>query len=297
MNAAVEETTDSTEDWTIRRIIEWTTAFLARHESESPRLDAELMLAHALECQRIQLYTNYDQHPTPSERQRMRELVQRRALHEPVSYLVGHREFFGLDFHLTADVLIPRPETELLVLEAIDACRARNERCRIAEVGVGSGCISVALATNLPRATVTATDISRPALAVAKQNTIKHGVADRVNLLEGSCFDPIPADQRFQMIVSNPPYVTDSEYDSLQPEIRLHEPRTALTAGADGLDVIRRLIHEAPQRLVVGGHLMIELDPAQAATARTLMAPDLWSEVRAVKDLNGQERIVRGQLR
>ncbi|MDA1017410.1 MAG: peptide chain release factor N(5)-glutamine methyltransferase [Planctomycetota bacterium] len=297
MTAAPTEAADSTGDWTIRRIIEWTTGFLERHDSESPRLDAELMLAHVLECRRIQLYTNYADLPTADQRQHMRELVRRRALREPVSYLVGHREFFGLDFHLTSDVLIPRPETESLVLEAIEAARIQPGPACIAEVGVGSGCISIALATNLPNATVTGTEISSAALNVAMQNAVKHGVKDRVLLLEGSCFDPIPADRRFHIIVSNPPYVTDAEYASLQPEIRLHEPRVALTAGEDGLDVIRVLVRDAPKWLQSGGHLMLELDPAQAAATQALMTDDVWEDVRAVRDLNGQERIVCGRLR
>ncbi len=289
--------------WTIRRMLEWTTKHLEKHGSDTPRLDAEVMLANVLGYQRIQLYTNFDVEPTDAERARMKDLVQRRANHEPVAYLVGHREFYGLDFFVTPDVLIPRPETETLVLEAVEFIRSRaagdgegKTSPQLLEIGIGSGCVSVSMATNLPGSRITATDVSTNAIAVAQRNIVRHGLTERVAILEGSCFEPLDDGSKFDLIVSNPPYVTDGEYGSLQYEIRLHEPKVALTAGEDGLDVIRVIVDGAASRLKHGGGLMIELDPAQAAATEDLMRNVGLDEVRTICDLNGQARVVAGVI-
>ncbi|MBX3438616.1 MAG: peptide chain release factor N(5)-glutamine methyltransferase, partial [Planctomycetaceae bacterium] len=218
----------SPESWTIRRVLDWTRGYLAKHHSTSPRLDAEILLAHACGCPRIQLYTRFDEVLSDDVRGRMRELVKRRAEHEPVAYLVGHREFFGLDFEVNRDVLIPRPETELLVLETLDAVKGIKTP-HILEIGTGSGCIAVAVAVNATAAIVTAVDVSRNALAVASRNVARHQVDDRVTLLEGDLFAPISG-TTFDVIVSNPPYVATGEAASLPPDVAQHEPEISLYA-------------------------------------------------------------------
>ena len=283
--------------WTVRRIIEVTTEFLKKQGSDTPRLDTEILLADVRGCKRIELYTRYDEVLSDEQRDRLRELVRRRAKSEPVAYLVGHREFFGLEFRVTPDVLIPRPDTETLVVELLDAAKAYAEP-RIVDVGTGSGCIAIAAAVNCPRARVTAIDVSEAALAVAGENADRHGVADRIRFLQGDLFAPVGQDERFDLVVSNPPYVAEGELNDLQAEVRLHEPRSALAAGPDGLDVIRRLVSEAARRLVPGGELLFEISPEQAAPVRQLLEQHgAYRDARIVKDLSARERALRAALR
>ena len=288
---------DPGERWTVKRVLDWTISHLQQHGSDTPRLDAEVLLAHARGCKRVQLYTQYDVELSAGHRSTMRNLVKRRANHEPVAYLVGYREFFSLDFRVTPDVLIPRPETESLVVELIEAARDLPG-VRILDIGTGSGCIAVAAAVNLPNAKVTAVDLSEPALGVARENAKRHDVADRITFLHGDLFSPIDVESRFDFIISNPPYVTESEYDTLVPDIREHEPRSALVSGADGLDAIRRLIAEAPDHLTPGGRLLIELDPQQAEPVCELIRSDeRYADVAILKDMNREARGVAGTVR
>jgi release factor glutamine methyltransferase len=278
--------------WTVRRILEWTTGHLQKHGSESPRLDAEILLAHARNCPRVQLYVQYDQELTDAQRAAMRELVKRRANLEPVAHLVGHREFFSLDFEVTRDTLIPRPDTETLVVELLERARPLAEP-RILEIGTGTGCIAIAAAANLPAATITATDISEAALVVARRNAARHGVSARIEFLQGDLFAPLPADARFDLIVSNPPYVGEDELPTLQAEVARHEPKLALVAGRDGLDVIRRLLAESPRHLLPGGSLLFEIAPEQARTVEALAnETGRYAGVSVVKDLSRAERVV-----
>lgn len=290
MSDADAQPSNAGDRWTVKRVLDWTLSHLKQHGSDTPRLDAEVLLAHARGCKRVQLYTQYDFEMTPAHRAVMRDLVKRRANHEPVAYLVGYREFFSLKFHVTPDVLIPRPETESLVVELIEAAREMPE-VRILDIGTGSGCIAVAAAVNLPNASLTAVDLSEPALAVALENATSHNVADRITLLHGDLFSPVDVESRFDFIISNPPYVTESEYDTLAPDIREHEPRTALVSGADGLDTIRRIVVEAPDHLLPGGRLLIELDPQQAETVCGLTrSDDRYADVAIIKDMNREAR-------
>lgn len=281
-----------TDVWTVKRILDWTTEHLKRHGSESARLDAEILLAHARGCKRIELYTRYDDALTDPQRAQMRDLVRRRANAEPVAYLVGHKEFFSLPFKVTPDVLIPRPETETLVLEAVEIAKASPaERLSLLDLCTGSGCIAVAAAKAVAKFDVTATDLSEAALAVARHNADAKGVSDRISFRQGDLFGALPAEASFDLIVSNPPYVADAEYESLAPEIRLHEPASALLAGPDGMNFLHRISAESPERLNDGGHLLVELDPAQADRfADSLRAS--FREIRVVKDLAGQARVV-----
>jgi release factor glutamine methyltransferase len=276
--------------WTIRRVLEWTSGYLREKGSDSPRLEAEVLLAHARGCPRIQLYTAYDEVLPETIRSTMRELVQRRAAAEPVAYLVGHREFFGLKFRVSPDVLIPRPETETLVMETLERTKSL-ERPRLLDLGTGSGCVAVAIAVNHPGAQVTAIDISPAALAVARSNVEQHGVADRVELIESDLFAGVAAGTQFDAIVSNPPYVRIDEMDGLPPEIRLHEPQLALVAGPEGLDVFRRIAAEAPRWLTPGGFVLVEFSPEQAARVQGLFTPEFgWRQNRILNDNSGQPR-------
>ncbi len=220
------------DEWTVKRILDWTTEHLKKHGSESARLDAEILLAHARGCKRIELYTRYEEPLTDPQRALMRDLVRRRANAEPVAYLVGYKEFFSLPFKVTPDVLIPRPETETLVLEAVEIAKSSTaERITLLDLCTGSGCIAVAAAKAMPKFEVTATDLSEAALVIARHNAEANGVRGRVSFLGGDLFAAVPAETRFDLIASNPPYVSDAEYESLAPDIRLHEPASALLAG------------------------------------------------------------------
>jgi release factor glutamine methyltransferase len=285
------------DEWTVRRILDWTTAHLKKQGSPTPRLEAEILLAHARHCRRIELYTRFDDLLDEAQRKTMRDLVQRRARCEPVAYLVGHREFFGLDFRVTPDVLIPRPDTETLVVELLDAAGS-VERPRILDVGTGSGCIAVAAAVHNRAAAITATDVSRAALDVARENAAAHAVADRIRFLQGDLFEPVAGDQPFDVIASNPPYIADCEKESLQADVCRYEPHGALFAGPTGLEVINRLVDEAPAHLAPGGTLLVEIAPEQAAAITTrLEARGAYGDVKVVKDLAGQARVIRARRR
>lgn len=289
--------TTSTDQWTVRRVLDWTRSYLGEHGSESPRLEAEILLAHARGCPRIALYTHFDEVLADDVRARMRELVQRRARLEPVAYLVGHREFFSLDFEVTPDVFIPRPETEALVVETLAAIKSAT-RPRILDLCTGSGCIPIAIAVNAPGADITAVEQSESALEVARRNALRHGVEDRVTFLHGDLFQPVPSGAVYDVIVTNPPYVATNDNERLQPDVRLHEPHTALFAGEDGLDVIRRIVADAPALLVSGGTLLIEFSPEQAGTITDLLqATGMFSEVTVLPDLSDLSRAIRARMK
>lgn len=286
--------TPSAQPWTIRRVLEWTTGHLQKHGSETPRLEAEILLAHARKCKRIELYTNYDLELTDAVRATMRDLVNRRAKHEPVAYLVGYREFFSLEFRVTADVLIPRPETETLVMEAI-AITKPLPTPTVLDLCTGSGCVAIAIARNCPTATVTATDISPAALAIATENAAKHQVIERVSFHTGDLFAPLAADHVFDVIVSNPPYIPSADIATLHADVQQYEPKLALDGGKDGMDLIRRILAEAKPHLKPGGWLMIEFTPEQAATITTLAQDHGYSDVTIVKDTAQQPRFLRAR--
>jgi len=267
-----------------------------RATSETPRLDAELLLAHALGWDRARLMAEGRQPLADAQQAAFRELVARRAVLEPVAYIVGHREFYGLDFAVDRRVLVPRPETELLVDLALVFTRRTFkrsnvqtfERFQIADVGTGSGCIAVALAVHLPAARIAAIDVSREALAVARQNVERHGVADRVRLIEGDLLAPL--DGPVDLLVGNPPYTILSNIDE---GVRRHEPRGALDGGPDGLDVYRRLLAQAPAKLRPGGAALLEIGAAQGAAVVELARQFFpAAETGVHKDLAGLDRVV-----
>ena len=284
-----------TEAWTIGRLLKWTADFLKQKDSTSPRLDAEVLLATARNCGRIELYTAFDEEPPESIRTKFRELVRRRAEGEPVAYLVGHREFYSLSFKVTRDVLIPRPETELLVVALIDAAKALSSRkpsLSIADIGTGSGIIAVCAAKNLPTCNVTAVDISPKALDVARANVEAHGVGDRVELIESDLFAAL-GDRQFDLIVSNPPYVSEPEMAELRAEVANYEPHLALCGGPTGTEVIQRLVPAAAERLAPQGSLLLEVSPMIAQRTLDIIREQGGFETpRTLKDMAGLARVV-----
>lgn len=279
------------DQWTVRRVLEWTTQHLKSHGSDTPRLDAEILLAHARNCPRIALYTQFDEPLSDPVRARMRELVQRRAKFEPVAYLVGHREFFSLDFVVTSDVLIPRPDTETLVMSALDAAKPFVQP-KILDLCTGSGCVAISIAKNCPSASVTATDLSEPALNVARQNAEKHQVESRMEFHQGDLFAALPPEARFEVIVSNPPYVRTDELADLSTNTLKYEPRGALDGGPDGLDLVRRIVAAAASWLEPGGSLFFEISPEQGSeVVRLLEQQRQFTEIRLIKDLAGRPRV------
>ena len=286
---------ESSEVWTVARILDATTPYLKQHGSDTPRLDAQVLLAFVRKCSRIELYTNFNTPLTDAERAQMRDLVKRRSQAEPVAYLVGHREFFSLDFKVTKDVLIPRPDTETLVLEALERAKTFTAP-RILDLCTGSGCVVISLAVSQPTAVCTATDISPAALQIATDNAQTHKVADRITFLEGDLFAAIPHDAQFDLIVSNPPYVPEGEIAELEAEVRNHEPLGALKAGTDGMLFLTQIVEKASQHLVEGGWLVLETGIEQAPlTAKALEARHDFSDVRIVKDTGGRPRVVLAQ--
>lgn len=285
-----------TEDWTVGRLLQWTTRYLKDNRSATPRLDAEVLLAEALGCQRIELYTRFDEVPQQSPRAAFRELVRRRAEGTPVAYLVGRREFYSLSFRVTPDVLIPRPETELLVVSLLDLARGRQpaQPVTIADVGTGSGIIAVCAAKHLAGCRVTAIDISPAALELARANAAEHGVQGQIEFVESDLFAAVAPGRRFDFVVGNPPYVATAELETLAAEVRDFEPHQALAAGPRGTEVIEALIPQAAERLTAGGHLLIEISPMIHDAVHSLLeADDRFQPGPTVKDLARLPRVVQ----
>jgi release factor glutamine methyltransferase len=280
---------------TLLEFLQVTTAFLAGKGIEGARLDAELMLADVLAMTRTQLYTNFEQPLGPVEVGRFRELVRRRAAREPVAYILGRREFWSMDFVVDRRVLVPRPETELLVEVVLEALRsAASPEPRVADVGTGSGAIAVAVAKESPAASVVASDRSGAALEVAPRNAERHGVDSRIVFVEGDGCAALAGRGPFDAIASNPPYIRSTEMAALAPEVRDWEPRWALESGADGMDVTAPLIEGAFDLLAPGGTLAVEVG-TQAALVRDCFARRGYEAVAVRRDLAGIDRVVLGR--
>ena len=290
----------SSAPWTVGRLLQWTAEYLKSHGSESPRLDAEVLLANALGCRRIELYTAFDNEPGEEVRAAFRELVRRRAEGAPVAYLVGHREFYSLDFRVTPDVLIPRPETELLVIALLDLAKTRpvGAKLTIADVGTGSGIIAVCAAKHLPGCRVTAIDISPAVLEVAKSNAEKHGVLGRIEFVQSDLFASIAAEKKFDFILSNPPYVTAGELSALVADVKNFEPHAALLAGPRGTEVIESLTAQSAERLHPGGYLIMEISPMIHEQVLALFSAEPRFEPAAtIKDLARLPRVIHARKR
>jgi release factor glutamine methyltransferase len=282
----------SAEPWTIGRLLRWTTEFFAQKGFDTPRLDAEVLLAEALGCERIDLYVRYDEPVGEAGRAPFREFVRRRARHEPVAYIVGHKEFFSLDFLVSRDVMIPRPDSEFVVLEFLKHCRS-SANPLVVDVGTGSGNLAVTIAHQHLGARVVATDISMKALRVAQQNAACHGVRDRVLLVRADLLSWARPEPCVDVIVSNPPYIPTGELSQLPPGVRDYEPIEALNGGPTGLDVVRRLVAQSASVLKPGGYLILEIGAPQELSVRELLLEVGGFEVLpTVRDYAGHPRVV-----
>lgn len=278
--------------WTIKALLDWMTPFLADKQVDAPRLCSELLLTHVLRLQRIELYTRFDRVLSPAELVSLRSLVKRAGEHEPVGYLVGKSEFYSIEFDVQPGCLIPRPETELLVQHAIEAIRDHHDSPRVLDLCTGSGCIAVALAKNCDRVRVTATDISPEAIAIARANIHKHSLSERIELLQGDLWVPL-AQRRFDLVVSNPPYVSHCEFERLDRNVKDYEPELALRAGAEGLDIYRRILQDIGDHLQPEGTLMMEMGFRQGTALRQLIdQTGLFREIAVTKDFQGHDRLV-----
>lgn len=291
------------QSWNIKNLLEWTTAFFTRKNVDPARLSAELLLAHVLEVQRIKLYTGFEQVVPPAQLAAFRELVRRASEHEPVAYLTGRAHFFNLEFHITRDVLIPRPDTEVLVENVLQLARrtAGFETPRVLDLCTGSGCIAAAVAHHNKNSTVIATDISPAALEVAKQNITRLGLPDRVTLLEGNLFEPLSQlvdKDPFDLILSNPPYIATAKIAELDRSVRDYEPMLALDGGPDGLTFHRQILKTAPAHLRSGGRIFIEIAFDQGEEVLTLAQeyPD-FENPTVLRDHAGNERVLTATRR
>ncbi|MFA6222476.1 MAG: peptide chain release factor N(5)-glutamine methyltransferase [Desulfomonilaceae bacterium] len=286
------EPSDSKTVWTIRDVLTWTTNYLKRKGCETPRLDAELLLAHNLGIERIRLYLDFDRPLSDGERLGFRDLVRRRALREPVALIIGKKEFWSLDIVVTPGVLIPRPETEILVQVVLEDCQGLLNLA-ILEVGCGSGAPLIAVSSVRPDIQLFACDISINSLNCASANASNHGFAAQIFFFASDLLESVRAEHMFDVIYSNPPYIPSNNIDSLAPEIRDFEFRKALDGGLDGLDLIRRLIPTSRDRLKPGGRLILEIGEEQFDSVKKLLETNGFSMVRVFKDLSGKNRVVK----
>ncbi len=281
--------------WTIGKLLSWTSEFLARKGSESPRLDAEVLLAHVLDWPRVKLYTNFEQPTSPSARARFRELVKRRSDGAPVAYLVGKKEFYSLAFKVSPDVLIPRPDSEFVVLEFLEALGQR-QNIKAVDVGVGSGCLAIACLSRRRDARFWGVDVSKAVLEIAEANARQHGVLDRISFHQGDLLAPISAEAPFDVIISNPPYIPTARIADLERDVKHHEPKVALDGGHDGLRIIERLIHEAVGLLATGGDLIFEIGYDQELEVRSMIASlETYELAPTRKDHSGRPRVIRAK--
>ena len=273
---------------TIVEVLKLSADYLQKHGSDSSRLDAELLLAHALQLRRLDLYLKFDHPLNESELTAYRGLVARRAKGEPVAYLVGHKEFMGLDFEVTPDVLVPNPDTEVLVQRAVELARDSQVPLRVADVGTGSGCIAVSIAHYAPATEVWASDVSREALEVTARNVSRHRVAERVHLECGDLLEPLPG--QFDLICANLPYIDVTADHNLAAEV-VAQPARALYAEQGGVELVNRLLEEAPARLKPGGRILAEVDPSILAAA-VEAASRGFAGNRLHRDAGGHERVL-----
>jgi len=283
--------TATPESWTVARLLEWTTGRFKERGIDSPRLEAEILLACALGIRRIDLYVRHDQIVDDAGRARFRDMVRRRQEGCPTAHIVGKKEFYSLDFAVSPATLIPRPDTELLVDEALRQAKPLTDPL-IADIGTGTGCVAVALAHRLPKTRIVAVDISPEALETARGNATSLGVADRVDFRLGDLLAPL-AGLRPDLIVSNPPYIPTNDIAGLDPGVRDHEPALALDGGPDGLRVIERLAEQALSLLAPGGRLLVEIGAGQEEGARGVLTRAGFTVESVRKDGGGHPRVVR----
>lgn len=281
--------------WTIEAVLRWAADDFRARGMDSPRLDAELLLAHAISSTRIKLVLESKRPLEPSELARFRELVRRRRAREPVAYILGHREFYGRSFRVDRRVLIPRPDTETLVEVALRRTHALSLSMRALDLCTGSGCVAITLARERPTSRVLGTDVSNAAIEVARENALRLG-AYNTAFAAGDLFSAVGARLCFDVIVANPPYVPSSEVPSLAPEIRDYEPRGALDGGAEGLATVRRLVAGARPHLARLGTLAVEVGAGEAPAVASLFKEAGFASIEIARDCGRIERVVSGML-
>ncbi len=290
-----------TKPWTIDRLINWSTEYLKQRGIDSPRLNTEVLLSHLLGIERVELYLNPDQSLDQNRLADFKSLIRRRGQREPLQYLIRKHEFWSLDFKITEDVLIPRPETEFLVEEAVKILSKESSfisQPRILDLGTGGGVIGISLAKEIEPAWILATDISRSALGVARENAARHQVEERILFLCGDLFNPLRDNHLcFNLIVSNPPYVPSDGFSQLEPEVRDFEPRQALNGGKGGLEFLHRIAHQADRFLLPGGWLLLEVGEGQAEkVVGFLKESGRYRVPMIIKDYSDRQRVVRAQI-
>jgi len=276
---------------TVLEIIKRSTEFLQKHGVESPRLNAELLVGHALGLKRMQLYLQFERPLAETELAKIRPLVKRRSDREPLQYIVGTTEFSGLTLKVDRRALIPRPETELLIEIAKELCTA-NPPAQVLDLGTGTGAIALALAKHFATATVVALDASAEALALAQENAAAHALGERVKFVRSDWFQALPTGARFELIVSNPPYLSEAETKETSPEVQKYEPWRALSPGPAGTEALLHLLAEAPRWLAPGGWLLLETGIAQHAQLLAAASKAGFSQVESRRDLTGRDRFV-----
>jgi release factor glutamine methyltransferase len=281
------------ERWTMLKVIQWTTEHFQKKRVDNPRLEAEVLLAHLLGIDRMGLYLNYDRPLTEEERTAYREMIQRRTAGEPIAYIVGYREFWSLRFSVSPECLIPRPETEHLVEEAVRIGKGLQPPQQVLEIGHGCGAVAIALAKELEEAQIVATDISPGACALAEENAEAHGMGGRIQFVMGNLFPP--REGPFGLICSNPPYIPTEGVLRLAPEVRDYEPLTALDGGVDGLRFFREIAQGAPAFLARGGWILLEMGEGQAPQVRAILQERGFAHIDLIQDYAGIKRVIRAQ--
>lgn len=279
--------------WSIRRVLAWAADYLTRRGNETGRLDAELLLSRVLKLDRIGLIMHSERPLSGAELHDFRELFKRRRAGEPIAYLLGEREFFGILLRVDKRVLIPRPDTERLVEVALERTRMRSMLGAALDLCTGSGCVAIAFCRARPTWSVAGVDVSPDALAVAGDNAQRTGAVRNLRLLEGSLFGPVPG-ERFDLITANPPYIPSGELAELPLDVRGFEPHLALDGGADGLDLVREIASQAPAHLTPGGLLALEIGADQGAHAIEILRERGYVDVQLARDLGGRDRVVSG---
>ncbi len=279
----------------MERVLAWATEDFRQRQAETARLDAELLLAHALGVDRIRLIVDRQRPLDPDELRRYRELIKRRRTGEPIAYIRGQREFYALDFRVDRGVLVPRPDTESLLEVALERTEHLNLFGRALDLCTGSGCVAIAFAHHRPVWEVTASDVSADAVRVTRENALRLGVVPAVRVRQGDLFEIVREQERFDLVTANPPYVPTREWEALEPGIREFEPRLSLDGGADGLDCLRRIVAAAPAHLEPSGVLAVEVGYDQGEQVAALLETTGFVDIDLRRDYGGHQRVVSGR--